>query len=176
MKWGVRRANKKAAKSEKLYKKALKYDQKEAAYRLRAEKKHNRYDLAGLNRDGVRAAKLDKRALKIDAKANKLDNGVRKSKLERKAERLRYKSANIKRTSELISRSTGYGARSMRDLKRSTKYAARAEKARYEISKNNLYIEKMKRKINEIPKEDLDNGYEFCKSVLDIEITRRRAG
>lgn len=33
--------------------------------------------------------------------------------------------------------------------------------------KNDLILQRMKTKVSQIPKEDLDRGYSFCKELLD---------
>ena len=168
MKWGVRRATSKAQKRDKLARKALSLDKKEAGYKLKAEKAHNKHDLEGANRVGVKAAKLEKRSANYAKKAAKADNDLSRAVLERKAAKLDYKAAKKRTKSEAISKSVGYGNTSMKYLNKSTKYAAKAAKARRELAKNDAYVEKMKRRVGEIPKSDLDSGYEFCKAVLEL--------
>lgn len=168
MKWGVRRATKKAGRADRLNKKALKLEKKEAEYRLKAEKAHNKYDLEGAGKSSVRAAKLQKQAAKYKSKAAKTDNQFQRSKLEKKAAKLDYKASKNQKKGELISKSTGYGRVSMKYLNESNKYAKKAAKARRKIANDRAYVEKMKRKVNGIPKSDLDSGYAFCKSVLDL--------
>lgn len=168
MKWGVRRATSKARKQEKLKRKALEMDREEAAYKLKAEKAHNKRDLGGAGRIAVKAARLEKRASKYAKKANNTDLEVKRHLLEKKSAKLKLKAANKRKKSELISKSTGYGSVAMGHLKTSTKYAAKAAKARYKLANNTVYIDKMKRKVGEIPKSDLDSGYEFCKAVLEL--------
>ena len=168
MKWGVRRAQKKAARADQLNRKALKLDKKEAEYKLKAEKSHNKHDLEGAGRVGVEAAKLEKQAAKYKIKAAKTDNEFKRSTLERKAARLDYKAAKKTVKGEAISKSTGYGRESMKYLNKSAAYAKKAAKARQKLANDNRYIEKMKRKVGKIPQSDLDAGYSFCKAVLDL--------
>lgn len=168
MKWGVRKATKRAARAGRLEKKALKLEKKEAVYKLKAEKAHNKYDLEGAGKSTVKAAKLQKQAAKYNSKAAKTDSQFQRSRLERKADKLNYKAAKNKKKGELVSMSTGYGRTSMKYLNESNKYARKAAKARQKIANDRAYIEKTKRKINNIPKADLDSGYAFCKSVLDL--------
>ena len=66
---------------------------------------------------------------------------------------------------EVISRATGYGLKSMSDLKKSLKYQQKAEKARYKIAKNKYYRDKMQRKLSQISKEDLKGAYAFVKNL-----------
>lgn len=168
MKWGVRKATKKAERASRLNRKALKLDKKEAAYKLKAEKAHNKHDLDGAGRVGVKAAKLEKQAAQYKSKANKTDSEFKRSRLERKAANLEYKAAKKKKKGEAISKSTGYGRESMKYLNKSAEYARKAAKARRKVANDTLYIEKMKRKVSGIPKSDLDSGYAFCKSVLEL--------
>lgn len=168
MKWGVRRATSKARRQEKLKRKALDLDREEAAYKVKAEKAHNKHDLEGAGRIGVKAAKLEKRATKYAKKANNTDLEVKRHLYERKSAKLNLRAANKRKKSELISKSTGYGTVAMSHLKTSTKYAAKAAKARYKLANDAVYIDKMKRKVGEISKSDLDSGYAFCKPVLEL--------
>lgn len=168
MKWGIRRATKKAARADRLNKKALKLEKKEAEYKLKAEKAHNRYDLEGAGKSSVKAAKLQKQAAKYMSKAAKTDSQFKRSNLERKAAKLEYMAAKNKKKGEMISKSTGYGHKSMKYLNESNKYAKKAAKARRKFANDRAYIEKMKRKVSGIPKSELDSGYEFCKAVFNL--------
>lgn len=168
MKWGVRRALKKSDRVNRITRKAAKLDKKEAEYKLKAEKAHNKHDLEGANRTSVKAAKLEKQASQYKRKALKTDSEFKRTRLERKAAKLDYKAASKKKKGEAVSKSTGYGRESMRYLNKSAEYARKAAKARRTIANDKLYIEKMKRKVSSIPQAELDSGYAFCKSVLEL--------
>lgn len=88
MKWGRRKAQKRSEANERLQKKALKYDKKEASLTVKSEKAHNKIDLEGANKRGVKAAKLEKKSASLLKKANKVDDDYKRLKMERKAAKL----------------------------------------------------------------------------------------
>ena len=161
MKWGVRRASRKAAKNQKLMKKALKYDKKSAKLTKKAEKAHAKNDLETSNRKAVKAAKYDVKAAKLAKRAFKADNDLKRAVLERRSENAKYKAAKLKRKSNTISKTEGYGKEAMKLSIKSDKAAMKAAKARKKIANNKRYIEKMNKKVSSLSKEELAGAYSF---------------
>lgn len=58
----------------------------------------------------------------------------------------------------------------MRWSVKADKRAIRAAKIRKKIANNKRYAKMMQMRINEIPKEKRDNGYEFTKRLLEYDI------
>lgn len=69
MKWGVRRALRKASKNERLANKALDYDKKAAKLTKKSEKIHADKDIGGANRKAKVAAKYEMKSAKLQKKA-----------------------------------------------------------------------------------------------------------
>lgn len=161
MKWGVRRAQSKSAKNEKLRKKALAYDKKSANLSKKSEKAHAEKDLGGYKRAVTKAAKYDKKAAVLAKKAEKSDNEFRSSRLTKKSETMKYKAAKARIKGNRISKSTGYGAKAMKLSIKSDKVAAKAAKARKKIASNEHYMKTMNRRINSLTKEELQGAYAF---------------
>ena len=166
MKWGVRRARKKAAKNERLLKKSLEYDKKAAVLRKKSEKTHAREDLEGSFNKGVKAAQYDKKAAVLAKKALKASNEIKRVELEQKAEKAKYKAAKNRIDANRIAKTTGYGAKAMKYSAKSDEIAAKAAKARLKIAKNNSYISMMERKASSLSKEELNAGYAFVNEWL----------
>lgn len=166
MKWGVHRAVRRSAANSKLTEKALRLDKKSAAYLAKAEKIHAKKDLGSANKQSVKSAKYQKKAASLELKALNESDSVKRTNLERKAAKNKLKAANAKRKGDLLSKSIGYGSQSMKYINRSNKIAAKAAKARMKIESNDVYVEKMKRKVSSLSKEEISNGYSFVNELL----------
>ena len=169
MSWGVHRANKKIAKNMKYEKKAVKMDKKSAKAGMKAEKIHARKDLGVANRAALKSYKYAKKAAKIRKKELNTADPLQKSKLESKAAKYDYKSANMKGRGDRLSKQIGYGRKAMKYSIKSNNYAIKAARARRKIEKNNYYVEKMKRKITELSPEEINSGYKFVQNLVGYE-------
>lgn len=167
MKWGVRRSLSKASANQRLQTKALNYDKKAAKLRKKSEKAHAEHDLERRNRAAIKAANYSKKAAIVKKKALKQDSDFSRSRLEKKAAKLEYKSAKKQMDANRISKTTGYGAKAMKYSIKSDKVAVKAAKARMKMASNEAYINATKRKISTISDEDLRNGYEFVNRLKD---------
>lgn len=165
MKWGVHKARRKNDANERLQNKAFKYDQKSAVYTKKSERIHAEKDLELSNRQAKKAAKYSKKAAGLHKKAVGLDDGLERTLVERKAEKLNYKAARAKRKANLISKTEGYGNKAMKYSIKSDKMAEKAAKARVKIANNKAYIERMNRKIASLSEEDLISGYTFIQEL-----------
>lgn len=168
MKWGVRKAIRKSSKSERLSRKAEKYEAKSAAAKLRAAKLHNKYDLAGAGRLGVKAARKNKKAVAYDRKAKaaiKSGNEKQALKYQSLAEKNRYKAAKNESKSNTLDRSKGYGVRAEKAASKADKYAKKAAKAKMKIANNDRYIDMMSRKANSFARKDKDRGQAFISQL-----------
>ena len=114
MKWGVHRARSKSESNDRLRRKALDYEKKQAEYTKKSEKAHAKYDLEGANRKAVKSAKYKMKAAKLEKKALKSSSELKRSMYERKAANLKYKSAKSQMDADRISKSKGYGAKAMK--------------------------------------------------------------
>lgn len=161
MKWGVRRAQYKTAKNEKLRKKALSYDKKAASLSKKSEKAHADKDLGGYKRKITKAANYDKKAAALAKKALKTDNDYRSSVLTKKSETMKYKATKARIEGNRISKTTGYGVKAMKLSIKSDKVAAKAAKARKQIASNDRYVAMMNRRISSLSKEELQGAYSF---------------
>ena len=174
MKWGRRKAQKRAAANERLQKKALSYDKKSAALNVKSEKTHNKLDLEKANKKGVEAAKLEKKSASLLKKANKVDDDYKRLKMERKAAKLEYKASKIKRDSNRLSKSVGYGMEAMKYSIKSDKAANKAAKARMKLARNKAYIEKMNRKMNSLDKETLRKVEQPISEMLKEKFKKKK--
>lgn len=165
MKWGVRKAQYKRDRNDRLNTKALNYDKKSANLKKKAEKAHAEYDLESANKKAVKAAKWDKKAATLAKKATKTDNDFNQARLERKSERLKYKAAKARVDGNRLSRSTGYGAKAMKLSVKSDIAAKKAANARRKIANNQYYVERMKRKVSSLSEEELAGAYAFVKNL-----------
>lgn len=165
MKWGVHRANYKTERYNRLMNKALKYDKKSANFTKKSEKAHASIDLRRSNKAAVKSAKLNKKAAKIEKKSVNANNELIKDRLHRKAEKLKYKSANKQIDGNRISKTTGYGLKAMKYSIKSDIAAKKAAKARLKIANDKYYISKMKNKISQLSKEELQTGYSFIDKM-----------
>lgn len=166
MKWGVRKASRKSAANERLKKKALTYDKKSAALLKKSEKIHANDDLGVANKKAIKSAKYAAKAAKLEKKAVKTDSEIERSTLERKAQNLKYKSAKLKADANRISKTKGYGVGAMKYSVKSDMVAMKAAKARKKIANNNLYMEKMNRKVSSLSKEELAGAYAFVEDFM----------
>lgn len=154
MKWGVHRAQKRAAQNVKLGRKALKYDKKAAVYTKKSEKAHSELDLESANKAGIKAAKYRKKAATTRQKALKGDDIDRLS-AEKKASKLEYKAAKYEAKSNRLSKGAGYGMKAMKYSIKSDKVAIKAAKARSEMASNKAYIDMMNRRMKSLDADTL---------------------
>lgn len=161
MKWGVRKAQYKEKQRDRLSVKALNYDKKSASLTKKSEKIHAKQDLEARNRKATKAANWNKKAAKLEKRAVKTDNDLKRSLLERKAERLKYKSTKARIDANRLSKTTGYGIKAMKYSIKSDVAAKKAAKIRKKIAGNNYYIAKMNRKISSLSPEELRGAYSF---------------
>lgn len=167
MKWGVHRAKQYANKRDELEKKAYKYDAKSAALTKKSEKAHSKYDIDSANRAATKSANYAKKASKLNKKAVDTESDIKRAILSKRAAKFDYKSTKQHIKADRISKTAGYGRRAMKYSIKSDKVATKAAKARMKIANGDAYIERMKTKVSQIPKEDLNKGYSFCKELLD---------
>lgn len=167
MKWGVRRARRYANKRDDLREKAYKYEAKAAALTKKSEKAHAKHDIEGSNRAATKSANYAKKAATLHKKAVNSDSDIMANHLIKKAEKYNYKSAKQKIKADRISKTVGYGKKAMKYSVKSDKVSAKAAKVRMELASNDAYVRRMKTKVSQIPREDLNKGYSFCKELLE---------
>lgn len=167
MKWGVRRARRKEKQNERLAKRALNLDKRSAKLEKTAERTHAIRDLKGFNTAASKSANYTIKASKLEKRALGTDDEVKKAKYHSRASYLNYRASVLKTKANRISKTKGYGPMAMKYSIRSDRVKARAEYARRRIASNEYYIARFKRKINKIPKEELDTGYAFLKEYLN---------
>jgi hypothetical protein len=165
MKWGVRKASYKLNANKRLKKKALELDAKSAKLYKKSEKAHASYDLERSNKAATKAANYAKKSVKAQKKANKETNGLAKTMYERKAAKMTYKSEKAKLDANRLSRSTGYGGKAMKLAVKSDKAAIKAAKVRMKLAKNEAYVAKMKQRIDEVSKTDVEAGREYMRRL-----------
>ena len=165
MKWGVHRSLYKSSANDRLMRKAVKWDKKAAKLTKKSEKIHAVEDLEGANKKAVKAAKYDAKAAKFKKKSLNTTNESDKLYYEKKSEKLKYKAAANRIEGNTISKSKGYSARAMKYSIKSDMVAKKAAKARMKIANNKYYIDRMKRKVSEISKEDLAGAYAFVNRL-----------
>lgn len=166
MKWGVRRAARKARSNERLAKKAQKYDIKSDKALRKSEKLHAKYDLETSNKAAKKAANYSIKATKLQKKAASQTSEFKRSSLERKAAKYEYKSATQQRKANRISKTAGYGGKATVQYVKSDKFARKAAKARLKIAKNKRYIAGMKQKVNNLSDKDTRTGKEYINMML----------
>ena len=173
MKWGVQKidytANRIASKERantRLQERSRKLDRRAAAWRLRSEKRHSKYDLRGSNRVGVRAQRLAKRASKAALKSYSSTDPRKRQRLATRSQKLTMKSARLQRYGNALAKSTPYGKSAMRASIRADKITARAEKARYRVSKNEKYINTMKLKMSAIDSSEYGPGKDYVDKLI----------
>ena len=167
MKWGVIRARHKANSTERLTKKALKYDKKSSELTKKSEKQHAKKDLESANKKAVKAAKYATKATTLSKKAMKSDSEFQRTRLEKKSAKMEYKAAKARTEGNRKSKTTGYGAKAMKYSIKSDIAAEKAAKARMKIANNKSYQASMKRKISQISKEELEGRYSFVKDYIN---------
>lgn len=161
MKWGVRRAASKISKNSRLERKALKLDVKAEKLHGKSEKIHAARDLGPSNKAAKKAAKYAVKSAKLTQKADKTDNELVKSRIEKRAAKAAYKSSQQTIKSNRIAKMTGYGRRAMKYSVKSDKVAAKAAKARMHMANNTRYVNKMKSKVNDLPDRDVQLGQKY---------------
>lgn len=161
MKWGVRRARHKENSNIRLRKKALAYDMKQKTYTKKSEKHHAKYDLERTNKKAVKAASQAKKAASLEKRSLKTEDGIKRTAMEYRANKLRYKSAKNTVEANTISKTTGYGAKAMRYSIKSDVAAKKAAKVRMRISNNERYINRMNRKMSSFSPEELERINSF---------------
>ena len=168
MKWGVRRATRKAAKNEKLVKKALNYDIKSDKANKKSEKIHAENDLGRANRAAKKAAKYSIKSEKLQKKALKADTEYGQARLEKRAAKAEFKSATKRLEANKISKMTGYGDKAMKYSIKSDKLARKAAKVRLEIAENERYIAKMKQKANTLSEQEVETGRVYVEQLSKL--------
>lgn len=166
MKWGVRRAQRKQQANIRLRKKALSYEMDQKKYTKKSEKAHAKYDLESKNKKAVKAANQAKKAASLEKRSLKTAEGVKRSALEYRANKLRYKSAKNIVDANTISKTTGYGGKAMKYSIKSDKAAKKAAKIRMRISNNDVYIKTMKRKMSSFSPEEIERINSFTQGLL----------
>lgn len=163
MKWGVHRSLFKSRSTDRLQKKALKYDLKSERLTKKSEKAHSEYDLGRSNKSAKKAAGYRIRATKMEKKALKANNDWQKLKYEKKAAKLNYKASSKQIDANRQSKSAGYGVRAMQYSIKSDKVAKKAAKIRLKLANNAKYIEMTKRKLSSV-----QNDPKLQQSVSEI--------
>lgn len=165
MKWGVRRASRKAASNERLRQKALKYDIKSDKANKKSEKLHMDKDLGRANRAATKAAKYSIKSEKLQKRALKATNELSRTSLERRAAKADFKSATKRLEANKLSKLTGYGSQAMKYSIKSDKLARKAAKTRLKIANNERYIAKMNQKVSSITDQELQRGRDYIESL-----------
>lgn len=167
MKWGVRRAQYKQAVNKYHGAKADYMDSRSDKFSKKATATHVKADLKGAGKKAIKSDNYKAKASDLKNRAKNADSEHEALRLNKKAAKATYKSASLKLKSDKVTRTTGYGKRSMRYLNKSNRAAKSAERARYKMAKNKHYIAAVKRKASSIPREEMENGYGFVKDFLD---------
>lgn len=165
MKWGVHRAQRKAKANVRLRKRALSYDVKQNAYAKKSEKYHAKYDLEKTNKKATKAANQAKKAASLEKRSLKTADGIKRTTMEYRANKLRYKSAKNTVEANSISKTTGYSGKAMRYSIKSDVAAKKAAKIRMHISNNDRYINTMNRKMSSFSPEELERINSFAKKL-----------
>ena len=165
MKWGVRKAAYKTTVNPRLEKKAVKYDIKAAKLTRKSEKIHATKDLGKSNRAALKAAKLHKKAAVINKKMLKNDDPIKADKLAKKASNYEFNAAKKQIKADRLSKTAAYSKKAMKYAIKSDKVVAKAAKYRKKIASNQSYVNAMKRKINELPKDQLQQIEEYVNKL-----------
>jgi hypothetical protein len=165
MKWGIRRASRKAAANKKYERLALYYDGRSARFNKKSERAHARYDLGRANRSAVRAANLRMKSAKLQRLALSESNDRKRTTLEYRAARKAYRSTVQQMRADMISKSVGYGTRAMLYLVKSDKYAAKAAKYRMKVAANEKYIAAMNEKVSSASSETTSLGKNYLDQI-----------
>lgn len=169
MKWGIRRAQRRAQQNVKLGRKALNYDKKAAVYTKKSEKAHSELDLEASNRAAKKAANYSKKAAITRKKALKGSDSDQ-LRAEQKATKLEYKAARQEAKANRISKTSGYGVKAMKYSIKSDNVAVKAAKARAKMAKNEAYISMMNKRVDSL---DADTRRRVEQSMTDYLKTRR---
>lgn len=165
MKWGVRKAAYKSNSNSRLSNKAAKYDIKAAKLTRKSEKIHAKKDLAKSNRAALQAAKLQKKAAVVQKKLLTQTNPSTVDRMTKKAANYEYKSATKQIKADRLSKTAAYSKKAMKYAIKSDKVIAKAAKYRKKIATNQAYINAMKRKVNELPKDQLQQIEEYVNKL-----------
>lgn len=165
MKWGVRRANKKSARRSKLERKAAEYDLSSAKNAATGEKLHSKEIETKAGRRIRTAERYRKRAAKAKLKATKQTDDMKRLKYESKSAKLSLKSAKRSMDVNRIKRSAAYGSKAQKYMRAADKQHYKAEKVRYKIAKDKSYIAIMNKRVSKLSDEQINNGFEFVKSL-----------
>lgn len=166
MRWGVRKAYRKMGRNADLEQYAVKKDAKAAKFRVKAERVHQKKDMADANKLSLKSAKQHKKAVKYARKADRTDDPDKADKLNYKSAKAASKSADLKRLGDEFSKTAPYGDKALGYLDKQNKHAADAAAARRKIAKNQLYINRMTRKISDLSPEDREAGKEWIDEYL----------
>lgn len=167
MRWGVRRAINKQAKTSKLEKKALDFDKKAARNERRAENIHSQVDLRRANISSTYAARLRMKAATKEKQALKADTQAKVDKLLSKAATYKYKATKHQMQGDRRSKTIGYGKKSMYYLMRSDHMKVRAAYVRKKIANNTRYINTTKRKLSSMKDDQkIDLGKKYLDQLL----------
>lgn len=167
MKWGVRRAERKAYINERLTKKAIKYDLKSDRANRKSERIHAKQDLGRSNRAAIKAANYRIKADKLRKKAFKEQSDIKKTMIEKKAYKIDYKGAKQQIKANKLSKTTGYGVKAMKYSIKSDVLARKAAKARMKIASNKAFIARMNEKASEIPKSTKSTGHDYINNLFN---------
>lgn len=150
MKWGVRKAYRKANSEFRLSKKALNYDKKSAKLTKKSEHFHDTNDLGSRNRAAKKMAKYRVKEAQVAKKVLKTDDEAKRLRYEQKAAKYEYKAAKKQIDANRISKITGYGVKAMTYSVKSDRAAKKAAKVRLKLANNQRYIDMTKRRVNDV--------------------------
>lgn len=173
MKWGVRRAEKKAERNRRYEKQFDKYDKQEQRYRKDATKVNakNVRDREALRKRVANEArtakryndKADKSTTEVDYAKNRLNSAI-------------YSQASAIRG--VLLKNENRMGRYTENANRLERYAdnmaIKASVTRRKIAKNELYIAVMRQKVNEFAKSDIEHGRELVERMNRIPTSYRK--
>lgn len=174
MKWGVRRAENKLDNTKKLVSKKNKYLEKAIRKQVSADRWHRRWDMRGNARIINKARRQDARADRLEKKLNNIDDKEKILKYDKKISKNRLKADKNELKSQKREAQIPRGIISEHQLRASLRAQKKASKIEYKLSKNALYIERTKKKLNEFSKEDLENGKMLVQRLNEAEKRNRR--
>lgn len=166
MKWGVRKANYKAARRQRLERKAAKYDLKAAKRMRKSDKLHAEEVGKKSKRVTAKAAKFEVKAAKLMKKSVKELDETKAIKLEAKAAKKQLKADKYAKEANAYKRSTGYGIEAERQARKADNLAYKASKARSKIASDKKYIAMMNKRVSELSIEDRNGKYSFVKDLI----------
>jgi hypothetical protein len=165
MKWGVRRANRKAARRGKLEQKAANYELRSAKSSAAGQKIHAR-ELEKKAAGKIKIfEKYKVKSAKATAKAAEQTDSLKRIKYESKAAKMNLKAARVDKKVNQIKRSTAYGSEAQKQMRKADKYDYKAKKTRYKIAKDKRYIAAMDKKVSDFAKKDYENGKKFIEML-----------